>query len=233
MHIPTLHRSRPWPRLESPDIVFQRNIYSYLSKRRFAGRHEKVTGNKLYVWGVPFVGIGTGFYLIISKVLQDRMMENEEPSAPLQPIVDRKGDGEEEEEEEENLDPHLHYLRVRVIDGEVFHDYDLGGGADAYVQIGYNGKRKKTKAVKGTRTPRWNTLLRFKEAKPGKKLSIWMWDYDKLQVDDFIGIGTIKAEDLPREYNEVKEITVQLKCPNKEDRGSVRLKVDFTRVNRI
>ena len=221
------------------NIMRRGNMHSNLTKRRFAGRqgrHEKVTSNKLYVFGIPVVMISLGCYIIGAKVIEERMMDNL-PAPPTKAAS--KGDADEDghdadEDDEEEEDPHIHYLRVRVIDGEILHKYDtLGGSADAYVQIGYDGKRKKTKAVKNSQTPRWNHLIRFKEAKPGKKLTVWVWDYDKLGVDDFIGRATLKPEDLPTEYNEIKEITVPLECPLKEDRGSVRIKLDFTKVNRI
>jgi len=221
-------------KLPQSRVMYRQDMYHNLSRRRFAGRHEKVTKNSLYLYGVPALGVGIGFYIIGAKVLEERMMDNLPDEIPKERKEKEHEDDAEKEDEEEDDDPHIHYLRIRVIDGQILHEYDnLGGTADAYVQIGYDGKKRKTKAIKNSQTPRWNQLLRFKDAMPGKKLTIWVWDYDKLGVDDFIGRATLKPADLPADFNEVMEVTVPLQCPQKEDRGSIRVKLDFTKVNRI
>merc|ERR550525_2073290 len=163
--------------------------------------------------------IGIGFYLIISRVIHDRAREA--APIPTKAVKIKSADGddadEEKEDNEEEQDPFIYYLRVRVIDAEIFHQYDMIGSADAYVQVGYDGRRRKTKAIKNTQNPRWDELFRFKRAKPGDKMSIWVWDYDRMATDDFIGKAVVEPEDLPTNFNEVKEITVKLQCPNSED----------------
>merc|ERR1712039_738921 len=113
--------------------------------------------------------------------------------------------------------PYIHYLRVRVKRGNILSsDYDIFGSIDAYIEMEYDGRKKKTKAVKNTTSPCWNQLLRFKDAKLGKKIMIKVYDYDHLTSDDFVGYAVLNDE-LPSDYNEMKEIDVQIKDVNDKE----------------
>ena len=176
---------------------------------------------------VPVLVIGAGLVVISSSVIDENMMENQ-PETP-----DRPHDAEKEEGDPEC--PHIHCLRVRVKRGNVLSaDYDMFCTADAYVEIEYDGKKKRTKAVKNTTSPIWNQLLRFKNAKIGKEIKVKVYDYDHVTTNDFIGYAVLKNA-LPTNYNETKEIEVNLKDPKREGKNTatVSIVLEFTKLNRV
>merc|ERR1712154_366701 len=118
----------------------------YSSKHKFEPRGFKIMVHILFTIGSSVVE---------ENEMQCRSHLDEED------IVDEDGDGIDDNQ----------YLKVNVVKGEVLSDdYDLFGTIDAYVEIEYDGKKKRTKAVKNSTTPTWNQNIIFNRAEKGKKM---------------------------------------------------------------
>eukprot|EP00930_Biecheleria_cincta_P048482 TRINITY_DN33778_c0_g1_i1.p1 TRINITY_DN33778_c0_g1~~TRINITY_DN33778_c0_g1_i1.p1 ORF type:complete len:599 (+),score=68.62 TRINITY_DN33778_c0_g1_i1:109-1905(+) len=97
-------------------------------------------------------------------------------------------------------------LQVQVIEakGLVAADFNLVGknSSDPYcvlqVYHGHNnGPKVRTKTIKVTLEPRWNATFSFRISRPNSVLRLEVWDADKLDKDDIIGILELPLAEVP------------------------------------
>ena len=208
----------------------------FVMKRYFASRKQPQL--KFYHFAVPtLLIIGGSIYIVGSRVRWEELMDNN----PL-PEKPKATNGEHEEngnipstaENHNEVDPHIHYLRIRVDRAQVLSDdYDIFGKCDAFVEIEYDGKKKKTKAVKNSVNPRWNQLIRFNKAKKGKKLKIKIYDWDGISTHDFVGYADLTKEELPTKYNQAKQLEIKIRDGSGNETATLYLNMEFTKLNRI
>jgi len=118
-------------------------------------------------------------------------------------------------------------LRVNVIKAEGLGDYDIFGSVDPYVEVEYDGKKRKTKKIKDNKNPVWNDILEFDGAKIAQgPIVIRLMDWDRLSADDFIGDHTLGA-DLPSEYNRILDTNFTIKNKEGVETGRVYIKLEF------
>ena len=209
------------------------NIYQipnrFMMKRYFGSSKKPKTEHKFVHFAIPTsLIIGGGIYLVGSRVREDSLMDNNNPEPEENENIPSTTDNHKE------IDQHIHYLRIRVDRAQVLSDdYDIFGKCDAFVEIEYDGKKKKTKAVKNSTNPRWNQLIRFNKVKKGKKLKIKIYDWDGISTHDFVGFANLERDELPISYNKPKKLEIKIKDINDNETATLYLNIEFTRLNRI
>eukprot|EP01083_Nonionella_stella_P132883 404028_1 len=211
--INTTRRMFGYHRAKSPWInnyIYRDRMQSH--KRRFSS-HPKYR-RKFHLFLVPVLVIGAGIYTIASGVVNENMMDCKS--------LDTSENPNEEEEDDD-----MQGLRVRVLRGDVLSDdYDIFSSIDPYVEIEYDGRKRKTKAVKNSSTPIWDQSINFKKADKGKRMVIKVYDYDHLTPDDFVGSATLT--DLPTQYNQNKQFEVDIKDVKGKVTAKIYLDLEFT-----
>lgn len=100
-------------------------------------------------------------------------------------------------------------IRVNVCSGKILNAHDVGGKADPYVKLTYNGHSHKTKAIRNTLEPEWNAVFEFDTSCEGNNTTLLVecWDKDLLK-DDFIGKGQV--DHLEQYVNNTQTVTVPI-----------------------
>mmetsp|Transcript_25559 Transcript_25559/g.31437 ORF Transcript_25559/g.31437 Transcript_25559/m.31437 type:complete len:603 (+) Transcript_25559:111-1919(+) len=122
-------------------------------------------------------------------------------------------------------------LIVDVVEGKDLLAMDSNGKSDPYVKLEYRGRKEKTEKKRYTTKPQWKERFDFPYDKKhdDQILTIEVFDWDRLSLSDFMGVGTVNLKELKNKNGLVNDIWVPLEY-KKNPAGFVHLLISTVNV---
>lgn len=116
-------------------------------------------------------------------------------------------------------------LTVGVIEARGLMGLDLRGKSDPYAILTVERQREKTKKIKNTINPKWDSGFKFYVSEPDALLQIVLYDWDRFLPDEFLGKLLIPVAELPDGQQFDRWYTLLPKKPGRKVSGELCLRI--------
>jgi Ca2+-dependent lipid-binding protein len=117
---------------------------------------------------------------------------------------------------------------VNVIKAEGLGDHDVFGGVDPFIEVEYDGKKRKTSKKKKEKNPVWEEILEFENTGLGRgPITVRLMDWDMVTANDFIGEAQLTNQ-LPTTVNNIVDANFNVVGKGSKETGRVWVKIEFS-----